>query len=222
MAVISAPMNTRRNDVAFMNAVPDGIAEKAAGIQRRLNQSVAAVQSNDNLSAEGRRKQLATDYLDAMTAMKKLRESLEAEEEQTADDLSVDLFGSASSLGADAISVRDADDRAAQLKTKDEALALLTRAESNGDQVLARAIALRAFTKAQQPLGGSAWASVLDTYTASRPVIATKMAKLAEARRSSVEKSFGRSIIFSPNKPRELERMSDSQIQAAAGGAFSS
>jgi hypothetical protein len=136
--------------------------------------------------------------------------------------VSVDLFGSVSSLGADAISARDADDRAAQLKTRDEALALLARAESNSDQVLARAIALRAFTNVQQPLSAGAWRPVLDAYCTSRPTIATKLAELAEARRSSVEKSFGRSVIFSLNKPRELERMSDSQIQAAAGGAFAS
>jgi hypothetical protein len=41
--------------------------------------------------------------------MKKLRGSHEVKEEQTADDLTADLFGSASSL-ADALSVRDADD----------------------------------------------------------------------------------------------------------------
>lgn len=113
--------------MAFMNAVPNDIAEKAADIERRLNQFVAATQSNDNLSAEGRRKRLAAHYLDAVAAMRKLRESLEGKEEQTAHDLRVDLFGSASSLGADAISARDADDRAAQLKTRDEALALLAR-----------------------------------------------------------------------------------------------
>jgi hypothetical protein len=50
--------------------------------------------------------------------MRKLRESFEEKEEQTAHDLRMDLFGSASSLGADAISARDADDRAAQLKTQ--------------------------------------------------------------------------------------------------------
>jgi hypothetical protein len=33
--------------------------------------------------------------------------------------------------------------------------------------------------------------------------------------------NLGRSIIFALSKPKELERMSDSQIQAAAvGGAF--
>ena len=134
----------------------------------------------------------------------------------------MDLFGSVSSLGADAISARDGDDRAAQLKTRGEALALLARAESNGDQALARAIALRAFTEAQQPLSAGAWVPVLDAYCTSRPTVATKLAELAEARQSSAEKSFGRSVIFSLNKPRELERMSGSHIQAAADGAFAS
>jgi hypothetical protein len=104
-------------------------------------------------------------------------------------------------------------------KTRNEALALLARAESNGDQVLARAIALRAFTEAQQPISAGAWRPALDAYCASRPTIASK---LAETRRSSAEKSFGRSMIFSLNKPPELERMSNSQIQAAADGAFAS
>jgi hypothetical protein len=169
MAVNQASMNARRNDVAFMNAVPDGTAQKAADIQRRFNQAVAATQSDGKLSAEGRRNQLAAYYRDAVTAMKTVRESFEGSEEQTAHDLTIDMFGSASSLGADAISARDADDRAAQLQTRDEALALLTRADSNGDQVLARAIALRAFTETQQPLSGRAWGPVLDAYTSRRP-----------------------------------------------------
>jgi hypothetical protein len=42
------------------------------------------------------------------------------------------------------------------------------------------------------------------------------MAELAEAQRHSLEKAFGREMIFYVPKPRELERLSDYEIRAIA------
>ena len=92
----------------------------------------------------------------------------------------------------------------------------LARAEKNGDQVLARSIAMRAFEESRNRIGGYAWGPVIDAYTASRPEVASKMEELAEAQRQSAAKSLGRAMIFSLSKPRELQRMSDTQIQALA------
>jgi hypothetical protein len=202
-----------------MNAVPDNIAEKAGDIQSRHRQVVERVRGDNNLSAQGRLKQLARARLDALAEMTKLREGFDGKEAKTASDLSVDLFGAVSLVGADAISARDAADRARQIRSPREALELLALAENNGDQVLARAIGHRAFNEQRQPIGGAAWSPVLDAFTARRPETASKLAELAQARRRSVEQSVGRSVIFSLPAPRELERVSETRLQALADGS---
>jgi hypothetical protein len=71
--------------VAFLNSVPDNIAEKAADIQSRHRQVVEWIRSDNSLSAQGRLKQLARARLGALAEMTKLREGFEGKEAKTAE-----------------------------------------------------------------------------------------------------------------------------------------
>jgi hypothetical protein len=205
--------------VAFMNATDDKTADQAAEIQSTLARDADRARSNGNLSDQGRLSAIAAAYLRATAEMDQLRQGFQGGRDQRAEVLEVDLFGAPSTVGADAISARDADDRSASLNTADEALALLQRAEVNGDKVLARAIALRAYGESRSPIGGWAWGPVVDAYTARRPEVAAKMAELTQARRRDVQVSLGRAFIFIVDKPREIGRLSDTQIRALANQA---
>ncbi len=86
----------------------------------------------------------------------------------------------------DILSVRDAADRAAQIKKPDEARELLHRAEQNRDEVLARAVAQHALDRGRQAIlktDVDAWDSVLGSFYDSRPHLSQVLQEQAELER---------------------------------------
>lgn len=75
--------------------------------------------------------------------MRELQETHEAHNRLTKRSLTRELFGATSVSGSDAISMRDALDRADSLNSPGQALELLDRAERSGDRHLAQAVAQR-------------------------------------------------------------------------------
>jgi hypothetical protein len=197
-----------------MAYIEDAEVKRAEAILEPFNATVTSVRNNADLSREGRDRAIAAAYFKADEAMSSLRESLDKVKVKTATDLIQEIFGAASAVGADAIGARDADDRAAMLEGASDALPLLARAEANGDQVLARAIALRAYS--EQGIFGD-WHEVLDAYTATHPNVAQKIEELAATQRQSTQSAVHAGIIFSVWKPSEIERWSGTAIRAAAG-----
>jgi hypothetical protein len=185
-----------------MPEIPQHVSEKAEAIQARLNSRISAARSNADLTADGKTKEMARAYLEADEAMTKLKDAWQGGSEKDVVALGRDIFGSTSAAGVDAISSRDADDRAASLDNAQAALDLLERAEENGDSVLARAIAQRAYRNRSDVFGG--WEAVLDAYTTSRPEVAEKIHALDDARRNTIRTNFAAGITFSLNKPAEL------------------
>jgi hypothetical protein len=187
-----------------MPAISQDVADKASVIQRTLNEAIAAARNDTGLNEVGKRDRIAKAYQKADQDMRRLKDSWQTKAEQTTVVLGKDVFGAASTSGADAISIRDADDRASRIETPDEAANLLGRAEENGDTVLARAIAQRAYGE-RSGLMGNAWSGVLDTYTESRPDVAEKLNELNNARRNSIRDNLQAGWTFSLNQPREIQ-----------------
>jgi hypothetical protein len=80
-----------------------------------------------------------------------------------------DLPGDPASV---ALSRRDADERAAQLTNADAAAELLRKADTNGDEALARAVAAHSVDQvlANQVLGDPRpWLDVVNAYAGKRP-----------------------------------------------------
>jgi hypothetical protein len=130
--------------MSFLNSTPDEVAEQAAGIQENYNSQVTKIKADRDLSDEGKVKLLAKAYVQTADTMAELQQSYEAREAKETEDRNRALFGADSVRGADAVLLRDASDRAAQLGSGHEALAALQRAELTGDEVLVRAIAAHA------------------------------------------------------------------------------
>jgi hypothetical protein len=199
-------------------AIPETIARQATAIAESYNADITRIRNNGDLSQEGRVKALAKVWVTADAEMTKLREQYDGQTVTRREDLTQTVFGADATSGSDAISARDADDRAAQLDTAANGLALLERAEVNKDEVLAQAIARRAYTEVTSPLGfGSEWTAVLDAYVTRRPAVAAKIEELAAAERFTIQDSFRLAGLFFLVKPDELERMSATSILAYAG-----
>lgn len=122
-----------------------------------------SIRGAGQLSDRGKASHMARLYLEARTEMTESRSALESARRDRRRSLERRLFGISSAGNSDSasISYRDAQDRAERLETPGAAAALLARAESSGDDTLARAIAAHAFAKT--------WTDVLDTYCSSRP-----------------------------------------------------
>ncbi len=87
-----------------------------------------------------------------------------------------------------AISARDAHDRAGRLTRPQEAASLLHRAEHNGDQVLARAIAQHAVDQSRGAMTREierAWDEVLGAFVEARPHLQNVVEELAQIERLS-------------------------------------
>ena len=193
------------------------VAEQAAAIHAAMNADMQAARNNPDLSLEGRRNQIARVYGEAKRDMDALQAKWASNSTTTAVSLTQQLFGATSTSGADAISARDADDRAAQIETGAQALALLERAENNGDGVLARALAQRAFSE-RGNFFGSDWDPVLERYLSTRPGVAKKMEDLAAAARASIASGIQSAGVFFIVEPTEILGMSPTTIRAAAEG----
>ena len=124
--------------------------------------------------------------------MRKVRAADEAARVQREEQLLRRLFGNASARdAASTVSYRDAMDRAEGLATPDEAFELLARARRSGDDLLARAVGMRALDQARTalPARGVAWSAVLDRWAQDEPPdIDRILIELGALHRASVER----------------------------------
>jgi hypothetical protein len=192
---------------------------RAHDIRTQYEADVERTRNNAQLSAVGKQQQLAAAWKTATTAMDGHRVTFAGTQTLTATDQRRRVFGADNVTGSDAVSMRDAFDRAAQLQSGDEALALLRRAELTGDDHLARAVAATAFdNSAGGSIGAADWTSVVDAFTATRPDVAQSMQDIANAESSNVKDALDIAGYSYLSKPEELARVSDYQIQLLANG----
>lgn len=180
-----------------MAVVPDDIAEKAESIRVRLDSTVKAVKADADLNPDGRQRKIDEAHQSAKNQMDDLRAGWKATKDKNAKSAVREVFGAPYASGADAISVRDAEDRASRLETANEARDLMARAKRNGDTTLERAIAQEAYQRSNDQLGGHHWAQILDDYIADRPVAAKKLRELRENTPGNFESEFSNTIMFS-------------------------
>ena len=125
--------------------------------------------------------------------------------------------------GADRVDARyrlDAADRAAMIEDPREAVELMRWAEDQGDEVLAAALAQRAYDQARMVsrIGkDTGWSTVLSEYTAERPAVRETLDQLAEvpdltnpAHRMQI------AMRYSVPKPSEIDSLSDGEINRLA------
>ncbi|MGI8682421.1 MAG: hypothetical protein ACR2JO_09925 [Mycobacteriales bacterium] len=108
-----------------------------------------------------------------------------------------------------AVGYRDAMDRVAGLETVREAEEMLNRAEATGDELLARAIAQRAFTQRQVD---TSWQEPLNSYLATRPHADEAISALLDAAPRTPQ--IGHLLAFALPEPDELRGLRPDQVMA--------
>ena len=141
----------------------------------RLRKTYAAeqdrIRGDKRLSEAQRQRALARAYQSARARMNELKAQEAERLPRLQRQLERELFDHSAVSeswfdATDAISVRDAQDRAARLASPQEAMEAMRRAEDTDDVVLAGAVARRAAMQARASWGGRAraWQQVADQY----------------------------------------------------------
>ncbi len=174
------------------------------------------IRNRGELNADAIAALLARSYLTFKQAMDKLAQTTGQDNSATVRRLTQaafgidDLAGTAVDRAAASVSYRDAQDRVAKLEQPNEAAALLERAENSSDELLARAIAQRAF---EQRSFDPSWSDLLDEYLATRPKAQAAVgALLAGSGAPQIRDLFAWVLPV----PSELAGLGDVQIGALA------
>jgi hypothetical protein len=185
----------------------DGPTAAVAAIQRQLDEHVDALRGQRAFSDAGRKTEMAKSLLTARAHVDKMRSEFAAGRVTQRENLSRTVFGNSHELdGSELIANRDAQDRAAQLTTADDAKAMLHRANRNTDDSLARAVAEVAFNKgwievAQHYAEQTGKSGALDMLADSQPRLHAKLADAA---------------VFRIRNPEEFSDASDSTLRDLA------
>jgi sugar phosphate isomerase/epimerase len=183
--------------------------------------------ADKHLTPEGRQARIAGAWSRANRAA--------AQMQQGADDANAERFrkltrtafigpSSGPATPDEAISRRDAADRAAQITDPREALEILQRASDHGDEHLAAAVGYHAFQQ-QQVVNrltggkdsGQEWRSVVAAYAADRPAAAEAITELSDlASPNGVNRQLHNAMRYVVPKPAEIENLSDEEINRLA------
>ncbi|BBX69711.1 hypothetical protein [Mycolicibacterium psychrotolerans] len=185
----------------------DGKRAAVASVQRQLDEQLDAIRRNRSLSDAGRKAELAKVVLAARARVDKMRSDFAAERKARSHNLHKIVFGDLTDVQASAvIAHRDAQDRAAQLETADDARAMLQRANQRGDESLAGAVAETAFRRG--------WIEVARDYAreAGKSGALDLLIDTAAGRLTNLAES----AVFRVQNPGELSGATEPVLQKAA------
>lgn len=180
---------------------PDG--RRAVQIQNNFQDAVQRIRSNDHLTPEGKKEQIAAEYHSASNALGAIKDAFSSAKTLRTHVLRRDLFGNTDTSDAQtAISFRDAQDRVSSLGQFDQekALKLLDQAEISGDTVMVKALM-------QQAIEHS-WDQVANTYAEKHPFYGDKLKELLSLQTPkgifTNQDAWERGTLLSVQKPEEL------------------
>ncbi|WP_416430056.1 hypothetical protein [Paenarthrobacter nicotinovorans] len=191
-------------------------AERLRSGQR---EQLEAIRQDRNLSPAGKRAQIAALYLRNKQEVGKLEKQAATTRTDRINHIRKTVFGLSGNPGPqDVISYRDAQDRAANLGSDDEAKAaqLFDRAQLSGDTILAAAVVNRALE--------AGWVNVANSYIEAHPYYGEMVEELWYLNQGSPENetNLGQALenysAFHLEKPAEIGNVHlESQIEAIAG-----
>lgn len=188
--------------------------EKAEEIRAYYKRGLQDLRGARNMHPERRRVEIAELYTTTQSSLRQVLQDQVQADRDTFTKLERRLWGyddirafAADRATVDA-TIRDAQDRAAQIKKPEQAARALAEAEQAGDKVLARAIAKRA--------DDNDWGEVVADYLSSRPGAAELYQQAGDIyhRQTSPQGVMAMQHIAALGKPEELRGMNDKDIQA--------
>jgi hypothetical protein len=189
---------------------PTPETESAMRIRQTFDKTCAGIRADDDLSDFGKQRAMAAAYLKCAAALGEIRTGESDAIAARRSALELQVFGIGSSNPMAAADYRDAQDRAEQSAQPRDALKLLDRTARTGDETLAKAIASHA--------AEMGWSTVLDNYATTRPAVRDALAELRQIDSETADTTgqFTRGVIYTPPKPPELQRFTNSMIKTMA------
>ncbi|MGW7604480.1 hypothetical protein [Streptomyces antimycoticus] len=182
-------------------------------IRADYDRTVTRIRARQDLSAQARQVSIARAYNKAQEQMAQVQQADTARYNRQRQFLERKLFGNTGDInGSQALSSRDARERAAKLSDAREATAAFERAKRDGDTDFARAIAAHAADQAAMPIMGDAWQPIVQQYAESSPAKADTYNELASMRQPGTGMDF-QYVVPSPS---ELGRLTAAQVTQLA------
>lgn len=209
MSWLNEMIQAQTNDIgAAMTSTPN--RQKIIDLRRAYNAALTDVRGDATLSELGKTQMIARAWTNTRAEIARLEQLDFDTTVKRYNDLERQVFGTSATSGADAVSFRDASDRADKLDNADTAMRALGNAELSGDNVLAKAVILRAWQ--------ANWTAVVDRYAVNHPTVTDKLAELAGLRKTldSRASRLGGKVGASLIKPPELQGKMPDEIRRLA------
>jgi hypothetical protein len=195
------PKQHKEKGTMSFSETPEG--RRAAQIQENYHNEIERIRSDNHLTPEGKKEQIAAQYSSASTALGTIKDDFNSAKILRTHVLRRDLFGSTTTADAQtAISFRDAQDRVGSLGQFDQekALKLLDQAEISGDTVMVKALLQRAIELS--------WDQVANSYADKHPFYGDKLKELLSLQTPkgifSNRDSWERGVSLNIQKPEEI------------------
>lgn len=185
----------------------------AENIRAERDRALARIRGRQDLTAQAKQVSVARIQQDAEQKMATLLEESTASYERQRAMLERKLFGGDDSTGYNAMSARDAREKAAQLNDPRDARDAFQRAQRAGDTDMVKAIASRAADLSQVPILGEAWQPIVSAYADTSPSKGDTYKQLTELQRPN----SGTDWSYALDTPSELGRLSTAQVLQLAG-----
>lgn len=182
-------------------------------IREQYNRQIERIRAREDLTPQAKQVSMARAYQAATARLDAARQTDRQQFEDRRATLEKRLFGNRELSGADAISQRDARERASRYTHPDEALAAYKRAQRDGDRDMMRALGSWAADQAALPLLGEAWLPVVEEHAAATPGYAQNLQELRSLREPG---TYDDTTYTTPAVPQELGRMSPQQVTTLA------
>ncbi|ANJ07152.1 hypothetical protein [Streptomyces parvulus] len=182
-------------------------------IREQYNRKIEKIRGREDLTPQAKQVAMARAHQTAAEQIAAVREADQRQYEQRRQTLEKRLFGNRELSGTDALSARDARERAAQYTHPDEALKAYQRAQRDGDKDMMRALGSMAADQAALPVLGQAWYGLVEAHAAATPGYA---GNLEELRGLHNPDDFRATTYVTPDVPSELGRMSPQQVASLA------
>ncbi|MEU3105583.1 hypothetical protein [Streptomyces griseoflavus] len=174
---------------------------------------VEKIRARQDLTPQAKTVAMARAHQAASERIAAARDADRQQYETRRQQLEKRLFGQRELSGSDALSARDARERAAQYTHPDEALAAYKRAERDGDRDMMRALGNWAADQAAMPILGEAWHGVVEQHAAATPGYAANLEELRSLREPG---GYDDHTYVTPAVPSELGRLSPQQVASLA------
>jgi len=133
-------------------------AEQISRNKQRFDSTIAEIQENRDLNEEAKQRMISEVYEQSRGEHAKLAEQARAEAEKRVNSARKQAFAPPRMKGADPatvyLSYRDALDRVGQTREPDKLAEILSQADITGDEVLAKAVLIRAYEVQNEALVG--------------------------------------------------------------------